>query len=319
MPFSGFSPRACRGPLIRKLSTLSGLCSFAKHRGVFSPRGTFQKRVGPTATPRLPPAPWRPPHPSAETAVLRIIGDPRLLNDGFLRPRIFDLTLFVIPFPGNFPLPPEAPRGGPPSGAPPRIPRLCLSSSLPPPPPRLPCSRPRRSPWVTVDLRTSLLTGVRAGVPTCGLDPSSGRAACTDLWLLPRSATLLELCASFGALARSCAPRVPTRADSEQRTLTSSPALSAPPSAWNCVCHLCACNVPSIASSGRNVSIPAQALRSPPRTQRAAVQSLPRLPVVFLVRPARGSATTCPGARPGSPRAPREASPTPRGAELRPR
>lgn len=188
-----------------------------------------------------------------------------------------------------------------------------------PPPPRLPCSRPRRSPWVTVDLRTSLLTGVRAGVPTCGLDPSSGRAACTDLWLLLRSATLLELCASFGALARSCAPRVPTRADSEQRTLTSSPALYAPPSAWNCVCHLCACNVPSIASSGRNVSIPAQALRSPPRTERAAVQSLPRLPVVFLVRPARGSATTCPGARPGSPRAPREASPTPRGAELRPR
>lgn len=119
----------------RSPRTLSGLCSFAKHRGVFSPRGTFQKRVGPTATPRLPPAPWRPPLPSAETAVPRIIGDPRLLNDGFLRPRIFDLTLFVIPFPGNFPLPPEAPRGGPPSGAPPRIPRLCLSSSLPPPAP----------------------------------------------------------------------------------------------------------------------------------------------------------------------------------------
>lgn len=163
---------------------------------------------------------------------------------------------------------------------------------------------------MTVDLRTSLLARVRAGVPTCGLDPSSGRAACTDLWLLPRSATLLELCASFGTLALSCAPRVPTRADSEQRTLTSSPALSAPPSAWNCVCHLCACNVPSIASSDEMSPTPAQALRSPPRTEHAAVQSLPRLPVVFLVRPACGSATTCPGARPGSPRAPREASRT---------
>lgn len=136
-------PLCCSSPFLRCLFLASPhvhaeVPSFensARFLGSVPSQSTFQKRVGPTATPRLPPAPWRPPLPSAETAVPRIIGDPRLLNDGFLRPRIFDLTLFVIPFPGNFPLPPEAPRGGPLSGAPPRIPRLCLSSSLPPPRP----------------------------------------------------------------------------------------------------------------------------------------------------------------------------------------